>query len=157
MVLSEWRFTKGNPHGAERGSFDDATWEQVRVPHDWGTAGPFDPDGHGGTGKLPWRGEGWYRTSFALDEADAGKRAYLDFAGVMAFPKVYVNGALAGKWDYGYNSFRIDASEQARVGQNVVAVHVDTRRHASRWYPGAGLLTATADGLQAATATLTSR
>src|SRR5262249_44641171 len=65
---------------------------------------------------------------------------YLDFDGVMAFPKIYVNGSLAGQWDYGYNSFRVDATNLARFDQaNVLAVYVDTRDHVSRWYPGAGI------------------
>jgi beta-galactosidase len=55
-------------------------------------------------------------------------------------PTVYVNGQKAGGWDYGYMSFRVDATDFVKAGQtNVVAVHVDTRPHHSRWYPGAGI------------------
>ena len=58
----------------------------------------------------------------------------------MAFPKVYVNGKLAGERDYGYSSFRIDATPYVKVkGENVVAVRVDTTKHGTRWYPGAGI------------------
>mgnify|MGYP006202031011 CR=1 FL=1 len=58
----------------------------------------------------------------------------------MAFPRVYVNGALAGEWDYGYASFHLDVTAHLRPGQrNVLAVHADTRPHDSRWYPGAGI------------------
>ncbi len=65
---------------------------------------------------------------------------YFDFDGVMAFPKVYVNGQLAGEWDYGYMAFRVDATPYIRFGErNVIAVQADTRRHQSRWYPGAGI------------------
>src|SRR5690606_10049151 len=106
-----WRFTKGDPQGAEAIDFDDSAWQQVRVPHDWAIAGPFDADERdGSSGKLPWKGTGWYRTEFALDSPE-GTRVYLDFDGVMAFPQVYVNGKLAGEWDYGYTAFRIDATE----------------------------------------------
>ena len=94
----------------------------------------------GHTGKLPWQGVGWYRKTFTLDPADAGKQVYLDFDGVMAFPKVYVNGKLAGEWDYGYTSFRIDATPFVKFGEpNTVAVRVDTTKHGTRWYPGAGI------------------
>ena len=73
-------------------------------------------------------------------QADSGRRVYFDFDGVMAFPKVYVNGQLAGAWDYGYMSFRVDATPFVKFGQtNVVAVHADTRNHGTRWYPGAGI------------------
>ena len=123
-----------------RAELDDSAWQPVRLPHDWAIAGPFDPDGDGGSGKLPWKGVGWYRKTFTLDEADAGREVYLDFDGVMAFPKVYINGQLAGEWDYGYTSFRVDATPYVKFGEpNTVAVRVDTRNWGTRWYPGAGI------------------
>ena len=135
-----WKFTKGDVAGAESAKFDDSLWKDVRLPHDWAIAGPFNPNERGDTGKLPWRGIGWYRKTFTLDPQYAGKEIYLDFDGVMAFPKVYVNGQLAGEWDYGYTSFRIDATKLVKFGQpNTVAVRVDTTKHGSRWYPGAGI------------------
>jgi len=136
----DWKSSKGAQTGAEAVDFDDSTWVAVRLPHDWAIYGPYQPDGDGHTGKLPWRGEGWYRKNFYLAPDDAGKRVYLDFDGVMAMPVIYVNGQKAGSWDYGYMSFRVDATRFVRFGQsNVVAVHVDTRPHRSRWYPGAGI------------------
>ncbi len=136
----DWRFAKGAQPGAAQVSFDDSGWQALRVPHDWAIAGPFNANGSGNTGKLPWQGEGWYRKAFKLDAADAGKRVYLDFDGVMAEPKVYVNGKLAGQWDYGYIPFRVDLTPHVKFGgANVVAVHCDTRNHGSRWYPGAGI------------------
>ncbi|MBN1780331.1 DUF4982 domain-containing protein [bacterium] len=135
-----WTFAKGEQEGAETDHFDDSGWQTVRLPHDWAIAGPFDPDGNGSTGKLPWQGSGWYRKTFRLDGADAGKRIYFNFDGVMAFPKIYINGQLAGHWDYGYTPFWIDATDYVRFGaENVIAVSVDTRQHRSRWYPGAGI------------------
>jgi len=135
-----WRFAKGEPAGAEAVDFGDADWQAVRVPHDWAICGPFDPSENGYAGKLPWRGVGWYRKSFTLAAADEGKRVYFDFDGVMAFPQVYVNGQLAGQWDYGYMAFRVDATPFVRFdGPNIIAVRADTRRHGTRWYPGAGI------------------
>jgi beta-galactosidase len=136
---SDWRFAKGEQQRAEATEFDDTSWSTVRVPHDWAIAGPFDPDENGFAAKLPWRGVGWYRRSFMLD-CKKDEQVYLDFDGVMAFPKVYVNGHLAGQWDYGYTSFRVDATPFVnRNGRNVVAVRVDTTKHGTRWYPGAGI------------------
>lgn len=136
----DWRFAKGAQLGAENLQFDDATWQTVRLPHDWAISGPYDPEGHLGTGKLPWQDEGWYRKAFSLPATDAGLRVYLDFDGVMAMPVVYINGNKAGSWDYGYMSFRVDATDSVKFGEtNLIAVHVDTRQHQSRWYPGAGI------------------
>ena len=135
-----WRFQRGSHPEAAQPGFDDSAWESVSVPHDWAIAGPVIPGGDGNTGKLPWQGEGWYRTSLEIPASYSNKNVYLVFDGVMASPVVYVNGALAGKWDYGYNSFYLDVTEHIQPGRaNVLAVHADTRQHRSRWYPGAGI------------------
>ena len=136
----DWKFIKGDQTGAEVADYDDSGWQAVRLPHDWAIAGPFIPNGNGSTGKLPWQGLGWYRKEFSLDSKDKGKRVYFNFDGVMAFPKVYINGKLAGQWNYGYTPIWIDATDYVRFGQdNVIAVSADTRQHRSRWYPGAGI------------------
>jgi beta-galactosidase len=142
---SDWRFAKGDHPGAEQSEFDDSHWTPVRLPHDWAIAGPFDANApSGSSGKLPWKGVGWYRKEFELNrpvgDTAPHDRVYLDFDGVMAFPQVYVNGQLAGSWDYGYTPFRIDVTPFVNLqGRNVVAVRVDTTRHGTRWYPGAGI------------------
>jgi len=134
-----WKFAKGDMNGAERPDFDDSSWKAVRLPHDWAITGPFNPTENGYAGKLPWKRVGWYRKTFTLNGIDSGQRVYFDFDGVMAFPKVYINGELAGQWDYGYMSFRVDATAHVKIGKNVIAVRSDTTRHGTRWYPGAGI------------------
>jgi len=136
-----WTFAKGDQAEAMDPGFDDSGWEAVDLPHDWAISGPFGPlKSKGNTGKLPWKGEGWYRKSFDLPGEADGKRLQFLFDGIMANPKVYLNGQELGSWRYGYNSFWIDATEAAVFGgSNVMAVHADTRDHGSRWYPGAGI------------------
>jgi len=136
-----WRFAKGDQKEAVKVDFDDSAWEQVDLPHDWAISGPFGKPGEdGGTGKLPWKGEGWYRKRFELSTADKGRRLQFIFDGVMAAPTIFLNGVKVGSWRYGYNSFWIDATDAARFGgENVLVVHADTREHTSRWYPGGGI------------------
>ncbi len=135
-----WKFAKGQHDQAYRIDYDDAGWKDVILPHDWGVDDGFIADGDGSTGKLPWKGEGWYRKIMTIPSADKGKELYLLCDGIMAFPQVYVNGKLAGKWDYGYNSFYLDITGLIKYGApNVLAIHADTRHHDSRWYPGAGI------------------
>ena len=135
-----WKFKKGAVANAAQPDLHDSDWKTVTIPHDWAIKGPFVVHGNGSTGKLPWKGEGWYRKVLDLPAAYAGKRLYLVFDGVMAFPKVYINGKLAGEWDYGYNSFYLDITDFVQAGQeNLLAVHADTRPFDSRWYPGAGI------------------
>ncbi len=136
-----WKFVKGDLGDAIDAGFDDSEWESVDLPHDWAISGPFGPlKSYGGSGKLPWWGEGWYRKSFDLPSEADGQRLQFLFDGVMANPNVYLNGQKVGSWVYGYNSFWIDATEAAVFGgTNVLTVHADTREHGSRWYPGAGI------------------
>lgn len=135
-----WKFTKGNPEKAAQINFDDSKWQDVSIPHDWAIYGQADPNGDGNTGKLLWKGEGWYRKVLDIKPEYTGKNVVLLFDGIMSSPQVYVNGQLAGKWDYGYNSFYLDITKfiQAK-GKNQLAIYVDNRNHDSRWYPGAGI------------------
>ena len=145
-----WRFSrfglqpdgsrKEEPAGIAAPQYDDSSWRQLDLPHDWGVEGPFRTDLEGFTGKLPWRGIGWYRKPFHIPAEDAGKKFYLDFDGAMAHAEVWVNGKKAGGHPYGYSSFRVDLSPYIVPGaDNVVAVRLDTERIGSRWYPGAGI------------------
>lgn len=121
-------------------TFDDSNWRKLDLPHDWGIEGPFRLELAGETGKLPWRGIGWYRKHFKVPSSAKSKRVFVDFDGAMAHAKVYCNGALAGAWPYGYNSFRVDLTDHLKLGEdNVLAVRLDTEKWDSRWYPGAGI------------------
>ena len=128
------------PKGIEAVSFDDSKWRNLNLPHDWGIEGPFRMDLEGNTGKLPWRGIGWYRKTFTVPEADKGKKIFLDIDGAMAYPEVYLNGKKIGEWPYGYMSFRVDLTPALKFGEkNVLAIRLDTVKWDSRWYPGAGI------------------
>ena len=121
-------------------SRDQKEWKSVRVPHDWAIAGPFDKDADGNTGKLPWKGVGWYRREIELPPDAAGKFVALRFGGVMSNPEVFLNGEKVGGWDYGYMSFEVDVSAKVKFGErNELLVKADTTKHGSRWYPGAGI------------------
>lgn len=128
------------PAAVQNVSFNDSCWKQLDLPHDWAVEGPFRTDLEGFTGKLPWRGIGWYRKHFKVDKTDIGKRFYLDFDGAMAHAEVWLNGKKVGGHPYGYTSFRVDLTPQLSFeGENVVAVRLNTENIGSRWYPGAGI------------------
>ncbi len=137
---SDWKFHLGEAENAQTVDFDDSGWTDVSIPHDWAINGPFDHSLPANTGKLPWKGIGWYRKHFEMKPDQKEQQVYLIFDGIMAFPKVYLNGKLAGEWDYGYNSFYLNITELINfTGPNVLAIRADTREHDSRWYPGAGI------------------
>lgn len=145
-----WRFARfglqadggkqAEPQGAEALGFADGAWRTLDLPHDWGIEGPFRIELEGGTGKLPWKGIGWYRKQFSLPATDKGKQIYLDIDGAMANAKIWCNGQYVGTWPYGYASFRMDLTPFVKAGDtNLVAVRLDTEAWDSRWYPGAGI------------------
>ena len=120
-------------------SRDRIAWRAVEVPHDWAIEGPFDPEGEPGSGKLPWKGVGYYRRRLVLGEAPHGRRIFLDFDGVMCDGTVFVNDQPCGHRTYGYLGFRADATPYLYAGTNTIVVRADTTKLKSRWYPGAGL------------------
>lgn len=152
LFNENWKFIKFFTSQDENTSFDrepadlqlpatdDATWRTLDLPHDWAIEGPFSDTLENNTGLLPWKGIGWYRKHFVLDNADKGKMIYIEFEGAMAYAEVWLNGKYAGGWPYGYTSFSIDLTPYAEFGkENVIAVRLDTKKWDSRWYPGAGI------------------
>jgi len=140
---SDWRFLLGDAPGAQAPDFNDLAWRKLDVPHDWSIEGTIDKDNPTGKseGFFP-AGIGWYRKHFALPAADAGRRVYIEFDGVMANSDVWVNGFNLGHRPYGYVGFRYDLTGHLQFGSgdNVLAVRCDdSAQPASRWYTGAGI------------------
>lgn len=128
------------PDSLESLSWDDTGWKQLDLPHDWAIEGPFRQELEGYTGKLPWKGIGWYRKHFYVSDTDKDKMFYLDFDGAMANAEIWLNGKKVGERPYGYSSFRVDLTSSLNFGkENVLAVRLDTEKWGSRWYPGAGI------------------
>lgn len=128
------------PAGLEQTSFDDSNWRKLNLPHDWAIEGPFRADLPNRTGKLPYEGIGWYRKTFTVPASDAGKRFYVDFDGAMSRCRVWLNDQYVGEWPYGYASFRLELTKHLKIGgKNVIAVRLENKPEASRWYPGGGI------------------
>lgn len=128
------------PDSLESINFNDTEWRKLDLPHDWGIEGPFREELEGYTGKLPWKGIGWYRKHFFIDKKEKDFRFYVDFDGAMANAEVWLNGHKIGERPYGYISFRVDLTPFINWGgNNVIAVRLDTEKLGSRWYPGAGI------------------
>jgi beta-galactosidase len=114
----------------------------VDLPHDWAIAGPFEATNpSGGAGAFAPAGIGWYRKHFGLPPADASKRVFVEFDGVMANSDVWVNGFHLGHRPNGYVSFRYELTEHVKFGaDNVIAVKADnSQQPSSRFYEGAGI------------------
>ena len=136
-----WRFTLGDPAGAERPSFDDHLWRRLDLPHDWSIEGTPAQDAPGGgrMGFFP-AGIGWYRKAFRMPAGSRGREAWLEFDGVYMNSDVWINGFHLGRRPYGYVSFAYDITSHLVPGVNVVAVRVDNSQQPnSRWYSGSGI------------------
>ncbi|MBL8979741.1 MAG: beta galactosidase jelly roll domain-containing protein, partial [Gemmatimonadetes bacterium] len=136
-----WRFTRGDPAGAEQPRFDDRQWRQLDVPHDWSIEGTPEENAPGGgrVGYFP-NGVGWYRKVFRLPKGAHTGAVWLEFDGVYMNSDVWLNGVHLGRRPYGYSSFAYDITRHLKPADNVVAVRVDNSAEPnSRWYSGSGI------------------
>ncbi len=130
----------GYTWGAAARGYNDKTWREVDLPHDWVVEQPFDKSALRAQGYRQ-RGIGWYRRTFKLDPSDRGKNIELQFDGVATHCTVYFNGAAVHRNWCGYTSFYIDVSSLARYGDdlNTIAVRVDADATEGWWYEGGGI------------------
>ena len=136
-----WKFYLGTSSTAHEQHFDDSTWTDVDLPHDFSIIQPYTSSGEDESGFLPG-GTGWYRKSFTLSEDAEGKTFLLNFDGVYMNATVYVNGTELGTHNYGYTSFAFDITDYLvfdGVTENVVAVKAVNNIPTSRWYSGSGI------------------
>ena len=127
--------------------FDAGDWRAVDLPHDWVVELPFvnDPEltSHGfkPVGRAyPASSVGWYRKTFTIPAADAGRRLSLEFDGVYRNCIVTLNGVYLTTALSGYVPFRVDVTDFVRYGsENVLVVRVDATENEGWFYEGAGI------------------
>jgi beta-galactosidase len=106
--------------GFEQAGFDDRSWKQVDVPHNWDAYEGYRRMKHGNR-----HGYAWYRKSFSAKKTDAGKRYFLFFEGVGSYATVYLNGKKVGYHKGGRTSFTLDVTNTLKNGNNILAVKAD--------------------------------
>lgn len=142
-----WLFHRGESRAAEAVGFEDRSWREVAVPHDWSImdkpdgAPPFEPEMTAGqdSGYLAG-GIGWYRRHLTLTAAEAAQVVRLNFEAVYMDADVWVNGEHLTRHAYGYTAFALDLTGKVRAGENVIAVRVNHPDPSSRWYAGSGII-----------------
>src|SRR3954452_15890006 len=105
----------GQSADAAMPKFDDSSWPEVLVPHDWAVALPFAAGpvakgsdrgaAHGfkAIGRdFPENSIGWYPTPIAITAMDRGRQIWLEFDGVFRDCLVFVNGYVADRNESGY-------------------------------------------------------
>jgi beta-galactosidase len=136
----------GSSGGPAAEKFNDNSWRTLDLPHDWAVELPFDKNSDESHGFKPVgpgfrkNSIGWYRRTFDLPAADAGKRIWLTFDGVFRDATVWVNGWLVTRHEGGYYPFREDITDIAHFGgTNTVTVEVDATKFEGWFYEGAGI------------------
>ena len=134
-----WKFHLGDVSGDNAEVFDDSSWENVNLPHDYSIDQEYTAAGEAESGyKLG--GIGWYRKSFEVGADLEGKTIRLDFDGVYMDATVWVNGHELGNHPYGYSPFSFDITDYLNYGgENSIAVKVNHQTPSSRWYSGSGI------------------
>jgi len=152
-IGAEWKFVLVNaeditdPTGAFANApdpgFDDSGWRTVDLPHDWSIElPPVQRANTSSSSGFFQGGLGWYRKTFTLPPAAAGKRVSIEFDGVYSNSFVYLNGHLLGNHPYAYTGFRYDLTGLVHtdgVTPNVIAVKAQNQLPSSRWYSGSGI------------------
>ena len=137
-----WLFMRADSSVCETNS---AAWRPVRVPHDWGVEGTFDPARPYGDAYLDPTGVGWYRFGFTPRAEESkrlkkGGKVFFESNGAMSNAKVWVNGHHVGGWAYGYTPFRCELTPHVVAdGENEIVVRCENEADSSRWYTGGGL------------------
>lgn len=164
-----WKFAFGHPHdtdkdfnngtsyfsylaktgygdGAAAPGFDDRSWRELNLPHDWAVEQGFDPKASFSHGfkaigrNFPDRSIGWYRKTFKIPEGDLGRRIHVAFDGVYRNSIVWVNGHYLGTHQSGYLGFDYDITDYLNYGgDNVIAVRADATMEEGWFYEGAGI------------------
>ncbi|OYP55125.1 beta-galactosidase [Prevotella sp. P5-92] len=127
-------------------NFNDSTWQEVKVPHDWVTILPYadvasHSHGYKTVGyKYPETSVGWYRKTINIPAGDLGKHIALKFDGIFRNARVWFNGFYMGTEPSGYATQVYDVTEYVNYGgDNLICVRADATLEEGWFYEGAGI------------------
>ena len=127
-------------------NFNDSTWQEVKVPHDWVTILPYadvasHSHGYKTVGyKYPKTSVGWYRKTINIPANDLGKHIALKFDGIFRNARVWFNGFYMGTEPSGYATQVYDVTEYVNYGgDNLICVRADATLEEGWFYEGAGI------------------
>lgn len=127
-------------------NFNDSTWQEVKVPHDWVTILPYadvasHSHGYKTVGyKYPETSVGWYRKTINIPACDLGKHIALQFDGIFRNARIWFNGFYMGTEPSGYATQVYDVTEYVNYGgDNLICVRADATLEEGWFYEGAGI------------------
>lgn len=137
-----WKFALGDHTDARNNDFNDATWRNLDLPHDWSIEGKTDSlNTTGNDGGYFPAGTGWYRKKFMVPASWKEKHISIYFEGVYMNAEVFINEKSLGIHPYGYSSFSYELTPHLNFGkENIISVRVDNSQQKNcRWYSGSGI------------------
>lgn len=127
------------PGPAAKRAFDDSSWEQVNLPHDYIRQTPLSPDSHRSQGYHVLC-DGWYRKTFKIDPSLRGKHAMLVFEGISTSSVIYLNGSVVERSYSLYSEIAVDVTDRLYFDRiNTLAVFTRGSDVEGWWYEGAGI------------------
>lgn len=122
-LATKWKFTIGDRQEYASPSYDDSSWENIRVPSTWEDQG-----------FLNYNGFAWYRISFYGEDLEGYENLSLNLGYIDDVHEAYINGKLVGfkgsfppKYYTAYDALNIYAIPEEsinRTGKNTIAVKV---------------------------------
>lgn len=117
----DWEFCPNFDEKMILGNTEGYNFENVNIPHS-----PVEIPYNNFDEKM-YQIESCYRKSFYVSKDMKGKFAWINFDGVMAYSKVFVNGELVGEHKGGYTPFKINITKSLKYGEdNLMVVYVDS-------------------------------
>ena len=129
LMNDGWQFVSTEVGAGYEDALKMNGWAHVDIPHDF-----LIHDTH----NLYKTQTGWYKRVLPLEKKD-GERYILRFEGVYQDSTLFVNGAQAFEWKYGYSTFEHDITDFVQDGENLLVMRVVHESPNSRWYSGAGI------------------
>lgn len=124
-INRRWRYSAKTSAAAHERNFDDSGFARITVPHT--------------NVRLPWHDfedkqyefVSIYRRHFRLPAGARGRKAFVDFEGVMTASTVWLNGVRLGEYKGGFTPFSFHLTPHIDwSGDNVLAVEVDSTERA---------------------------
>lgn len=142
--------SKTKAHNQNRGpswiNFNDSTWQNVTLPHDWVVDLPYNENASHSHGykmigwKFPENSIGWYRKQFIVPNEWKGQHIYIKFEGIYRNSQVFCNGFYMGHEISGYATKIYDLTEYIEYGKkNVLTIRADASMEEGWYYEGAGI------------------
>jgi beta-galactosidase len=136
-----WKFHFGELEGEDPTNlvFEDGTWEQVHLPHDF-VAGELFTASPEVQKSLPSQKTGWYRKTFEVPISDKGKNLWIDLDGICGKSTFWFNGLPLGTRLNCHSGIHFEITDFVRYGEkNVLTIHVDAQLDTKQWYEGGGI------------------